>query len=116
MHCAELAEAYNLNGHTQVTIAGMQEEDAGVSEWLFSEHVFAERVSADGSEEIDLYREQPECQAILANLQPRCPRYFYTSCRDRLFDMCEPFKLRFMSMFWKDHVDRAMAGGSGIAV
>ena len=115
MHCAELAEAYNLNGLTQVTVASMQEEDPGLSEWLFSQHGDAEGVSADGSEEIGLYREQPECHAILGNLQPRCSRYFYSSCRYCLYDLCEPFLLRYLLMFWKDDVDEAIASGSGQA-
>ena len=59
-----------------------------------------------------MYREQPEEHAILANLQPRCSRYFYSSCKDCLLDLCEPCKLRYMLMSWKDAVDWAIAGGS----
>ena len=76
MHCAELAEAYNMNGLTEVTVAAMQEDEPAISEWLFGEDIYVEGVSADEAEEIDLYREQPECHSILANLQPRCSRYF----------------------------------------
>ena len=52
---------------------------------------------------------QPETDAILANLQPRCPRYFYSSCRDCLFDLCPNFKLRYMFSVWQDHCEEAYA-------
>ena len=102
MHCPEIAEAYNLDGLTQVRVAASQQKEP----WVFSDYTYSSDSDAEANGQD---RVQPETETILANVQPRCPRYFYSSCRDCLFDMCEPFKLRYMLMVWKDYVEEAYA-------
>ena len=102
MHCPEIAEAYNLDGLTQVRVAASQQKEP----WVFSDYTYSSDSDAEANGQD---RVQPETETILANVQPRCPRYFYSSCRDCLFDMCEPFKLRYMLMVWKDYAEEAYA-------
>ena len=102
MMCPEIAEGYNLDGLTQVRVAALQREEP----WLFPDYTYS---SDSDAEDNGRDRVQPDTETILANVQPRCSRYFYSSCTDCLIALCTPFRLRYMLMVWKDHVDEAYA-------
>ena len=102
LNSPEMAEAYNLDGQKQVQVAALQREQP----WVIPGYTYS---SDSDAEENGQDRVQPETAAILANLQPRCPRYFYSSCRDCLFDLCPPFQLRYMFCVWQDHCEEAYA-------
>ena len=97
-----MAEAYNLDSQKQVQVAAMQQE----TPWMFTGYTYS---SDSGAEDNGQDRVQPEIAAILANIQPRCARYFTSSCRDILFDMFPNFKLRYMWAVWNDHCQEAYA-------
>jgi len=97
-----MAEAYNLDSLKQVQVAEMQRE----TPWMFPGYTCT---SDSDAEDNGQDRVQPEIAAILANIQPRCPRYFTSSCRDILFDMLPNFKLRYMVATWADHCQEAYA-------
>jgi hypothetical protein len=102
LNSPEMAEAYNLDGQKQVQVSALQREQP----WVIPGYTYS---SDSDAEENGQDRVQPETAAILANLQPRCPRYFYSSCRDCLFDLCPNFKLRYMFSVWQDHCEEAYA-------
>ena len=97
-----MAEAYNLDSLKQVQVAEMQRD----TPWMFPVYYYStDSDSEDNSQD----RVQPEIDAILANLQPRCSSYFNSRCCDILFYMCPYFKLRYMWAVWNDHCQEAYA-------
>ena len=102
IHCPEIASAYNLDKLNQIQIAALQQ----LEPWVFPDYTYSED---SGAEDNGQDRVQPATETILANVQPRCPRYFYSSCRDCLFDLCDAFKLRYMLMVWLDYSEEAEA-------
>ena len=102
IHCPEIASAYNLDKLNQIQIAALQQ----LEPWVFPDYTYSED---SGAEDNGQDRVQPATETILANVQPRCSRYFYSSCTDCLIALCTPFRLRYMLMAWKDHVDEAYA-------
>ena len=95
-----MAAAYNLDSQKQVQVAEMQRD----TPWMFPVFFYSNDSDSEGNSQD---RAQPGIDAILANLQPRCSRYFNTSCRGILFDMCPNFKLRYMWAVWGDHCHEA---------
>ena len=102
MCCQEMASAYNLDPQTQVQVAEMQRE----TPWMFPGYTYS---SDSDAEDNGQDRVQPEIAAILANIQPRCARYFNSSCKDYLIAGCSNFRLRYMWAVWNDHCQEAYA-------
>ena len=95
-----MAEAYNLDGQKQVQVYKLQRAQP----WVIPGYTYS---SDSDAEDNGQERVQPETDAILANLQPRCSRYHYSQCRNCLFDLCPNFKLRYLWCVWADHCDQA---------
>ena len=104
LNCPEIADAYNLDPLKQVQMAAIQQERP----WKFPGYTYS---SDSDAEDYGQDRKQPPIEAILADTQPRCPRYFDSSCRDVLFDWCPNFKLRYLWCVCKDHCDEAYGEG-----
>ena len=74
--------------------------------WMMPDYTYG---SDSDAEDNGQDRVQPEIAAILANIQPRCPRYFTGGCRDYLLFFCPNFRLRYMWAVWADHCQEAYA-------
>jgi hypothetical protein len=102
MLCPEIADGYNLCPRTQIRVAAVQIDEP----WRIPDYTYSEDSDAEDNGQD---RVQPATETILANCQPLCARYFYSSCKDCLIWLCEPFQLRYVLMVWKDYTDEAYA-------
>ena len=94
-----LLRHYNLDPAIHRKMAALQQVHPG----FFSASGYGPDSDAeDHGEE----RRQPEIDAILANIQPGCNRYFQTPCHRVLQWLCEPFCLRYLLAVWKDHAEQ----------
>ena len=80
----------------QVQVAAMQQE----APWMIPGYTYSEDSDAEDNGQD---RVQPGIEAILANTQPRCARYFRSgTCTDYLIAACPGFRLRYLFATWAD--------------